>query len=228
MSRLILDIETAGRELESLDEATRDYMLRGAETDEEIAAVRQSLSFYPLTAEVVAIGLLNPDTDKGAVYYQNPPGAEPEPSFEENGLTYEAADEAGILQKFWDTVKSYDQIVTYNGRGFDCPFLLARSAVHKIKPTKDIMPNRYYDDHIDLMDRLNFFGSVRKRFSLDIWCRAMGIESPKTDMTGYQVTDYFREGRSLEIARYCGGDLRATAQLLDRWENYMRFKGGRK
>jgi len=100
--------------------------------------------------------------------------------------------------------------------------------VHKITPTKEIMPNRYYDDHIDLYDRLSFYGSVRRKFSLDIWCRAMGIQSPKTDMTGYQVTDYFREGRSLDIARYCGGDLRATAELLDRWENYMRFnKGGR-
>jgi DNA polymerase elongation subunit (family B) len=226
MSRLILDIETAGRELESLDEATQQYMLRGAETEEEIKLVRESLSFYPLTAEVVAIGLLNPDTGKGAVYFQQAPGSEPHPPFEEDGLKYEAGTEADILRKFWDTVKSYSQIVTYNGRGFDCPFLLARSAVHKIKPTKELMPNRYSDEHIDLMDRLIFFGAVWKRFSLDIWCRAMGIESPKSDITGYEVTGIFREGRSLDIARYCGGDLRATGELLERWENYMRFKPG--
>jgi DNA polymerase elongation subunit (family B) len=226
MSRLILDIETAGRELESLDEATQQYMLRGAESEDEIKLVRESLSFFPLTAEVVAIGLLNPDTDKGAVYYQQAPGSEPELPFEENGLTFEAGTEADVLRKFWDTVKSYDQVVTYNGRGFDCPFLLARSAVHRIKPTKELMPNRYTDEHIDLYDRLSFYGAVRRKFSLDIWCRAMGIASPKTDVTGYEVTDLFRAGRSLDIARYCGGDLRATAQLLDRWENYMRFRPG--
>ncbi len=92
------------------------------------------------------------------------------------------------------------------------------------------MPNRYSDEHIDLMDRLNFFGAVSRRFSLDIWCRTMGIPSPKSDITGYEVTGLFRAGRGLDIARYCGGDLRATRDLLYRWENYMRFspEGGHK
>jgi len=224
MSRLILDIETAGRELESFDEATREYLRRSAEWDgKSEEELRESLSFYPQTAEVVAIGLLNPDTDKGAVYYQQAPGSEPSLPFEEDGIRYEGGAEEDILRKFWETVKSYDQVVTYNGRGFDCPFLLVRSAVHKIRPTKELMPNRYGDEHIDLMDRLSFFGSVRKRFSLDIWCRTLGIPSPKSGITGYEVTGLFRAGRSLDIARYCGGDLRATRDLLLRWENYMRF-----
>lgn len=225
MSRLILDIETAGRELESLDEAVRQYMLRGAETEEEVTAVRESLSFYPHTGEVVAIGLLNPDTEKGAVYFQQPLGAEAALPFEEDGLRFEAGTEADILRKFWETVRSYSSVVTFNGRGFDCPFLLVRSALYNIKPTKELMPNRYSDEHIDLMDRLHFFGAVRKRFSLDMWCRALGIESPKGDITGYDVTGLFRQGRSLDIARYCGGDLRATRDLFFRWEGFMRFGG---
>lgn len=225
MSRLILDIETAGKELESLDEAVGQYMLRGAETEEEISHVRESLSFYPHTGEVVAIGLLNPDTDKGAVYFQQPPGSEAVLPSEEDGLRYEAGTEADILGKFWETVKSYNTVVTFNGRGFDCPFLIVRSALYKIRPTKELMPNRYSDEHIDLMDRLQFFGAVRKRFSLDIWCRALGIESPKGEITGYDVTGLFRQGRGLDIARYCGGDLRATRDLLFRWERYMRFGG---
>ncbi len=202
-------------------------MLRGAETDEEVKLVRESLSFYPQTAEVVAIGLLNPDTDKGAVYFQQAPGSEQSLPFEEEGVKHESGTEEGILNKFWETVKNYDQVVTFNGRGFDCPFLLVRSAVYGIKPTKELMPNRYSDEHIDLADRLIFFGSVRRRFSLDIWCRTLGIKSPKSDITGYEVADLFRAGRSLDIARYCGGDLRATRDLLFRWEECMRF-GGRK
>jgi hypothetical protein len=200
-------------------------MLRGAETEEEVASVRESLSFYPQTGEVVAIGLLNPDTDKGAVYFQQPLGAEAVLPFEEEGLKFEAGTEADILRKFWETVRSYRSVVTFNGRGFDCPFLLVRSALHRIRPTKDLMPNRYSDEHIDLMDRLQFFGAVRKRFSLDMWCRALGIESPKGDITGYDVTGLFRQGRSLDIARYCGGDLRATRDLFFRWEGFMRFGG---
>ena len=223
MSHLILDIETAGLRWDSLDEALQEYMLRGAESPEEREDVKDTLAFYPQTAEIVAIGLLDAEKDKGAVYYQTP-GVDPTLPFEEEGIRFETGTEAEILVKFWDKVKSYKSVVTFNGRGFDAPFLLTRTAVHQIKPTKELMPNRYSDEHIDLMDRLNFFGAVRRRFSLDMWCRTMGIKSPKSGMSGYEVTGAFHSGRSLDIARYCAGDLRATRDLFDRWRSFMRFK----
>ena len=71
------------------------------------------------------------------------------------------------------------EIITFNGRGFDCPFILIRSAVHKIKPTKDLMPNRYNGVHIDLLDQLTFYGASRRKFSLDMWCKTFGIKAPK-------------------------------------------------
>ncbi len=228
MSRIILDIETSGLGLDALDPAMREYMLRSAETKEQVQEVDDTLSFYPLTAQVVAIGLLNADTLKGGMYYLVPPEANKQPALplDEDGVTFEAfTEEAPMLEKFWDTVKGYKSVVTYNGRGFDCPFLLTRSAIHKIKPTKELMPNRYSsDEHIDLMDRLTFFGSVRRRFSLDMWCRAFGIKSPKEEVSGSQVPEMFREGRYLEIARYCARDLFATRELLLYWEKYMRYK----
>ncbi len=72
MTRLILDIETSGVGLDSLDPAMRQYMLRDAETKEQAQEVDDTLSFYPLTAQVVAIGLLNADTLKGEMYYLAP------------------------------------------------------------------------------------------------------------------------------------------------------------
>jgi DNA polymerase elongation subunit (family B) len=225
MSRLILDIETVGRDLESLDEASRSYLLRWAKTEEEVQEVRESLSFYPLTGEIVAIGLLNPEKEKGAVYYQVGDG-EPLLPFEEDGIRFETGTEKDILGKFWSTVKGYDEIVTFNGRSFDCPFILVRSAVHRIRPTKEIMPGRYDGSHIDLLDRLMFFGASRRRFSLDMWCRTFGIESPKAEFTGYEVKDIYRQGRYTDIARYCVGDLRATKSLLEYWERYMKFAPG--
>lgn len=223
MSCLILDIETAGIRWDSLDEAVHEYMLRGAESPEDRETVKDTLAFYPQTAEIVAIGLLDVEKDKGAVYYQTP-GVDPALPFEEEGIRFETGTEAEILVKFWEKTKSYKSVVTFNGRGFDAPFLLTRSAVHRIKPTKELMPNRFSDEHIDLMDRLNFFGAVRRRFSLDMWCRTMGIKSPKSGMSGDEVTGAFHDGRSLDIARYCAGDLRATRDLFDRWRNFMRFK----
>ncbi|MBI5640310.1 MAG: ribonuclease H-like domain-containing protein [Nitrospirae bacterium] len=222
MSRIIFDIETAGRDFDSLDRPVQEYLLRWADTEEEKKDVRESLSFYPLTGEIITIGMLNPDTEKGVVFFQNQ--SDPVLPFEDEGIRYESGTEEEIIRRFWDTVKSYDQFVTFNGRGFDCPFILVRSAVHKIKPLKDLMPNRYGDAHIDLFDQLTFFGASRRKFSLDMWCRTFDIKSPKADgITGYEVRDLYTSGRHIDIARYCAGDLRATAELLAVWEKYMKF-----
>jgi DNA polymerase elongation subunit (family B) len=226
MSRVIFDIETVGKDFGSLEKPVRDYLLRWAGSEEEKKEVEESLSFYPLTGEVIAIGMLNPDTGRGAVYFQN--NRDPLLPFEEDGILYEAGTEEDIIRKFWDAIKSYDQFVTFNGRGFDCPFILVRSAVHRIKPKRDLMPNRYGDAHIDLFDQLSFFGASRRKFSLDLWCRTFGIKSPKEDgITGYEVKELFRAGRHLDIARYCAGDLRATKELLIVWETYLKFSNRR-
>lgn len=222
MSRIIFDIETVGRDFESLDNATQEYLLRYAETEDEKEEIKDRLSFYPLTAEIVAIGLLNPDTQKGFVFFQTI--GEPLLPFEEDNVRYETGTEREILEKFWNVIKDYNQFITFNGRGFDCPFILIRSAVYKIKPKKDLMPNRYNDTHIDLLDQLTFYGASRRRFSLDMWCKTFGIKSPKEGgITGYEIKDLFKAGRYIDIAKYCVGDLRATKELLNFWESYIRF-----
>jgi DNA polymerase elongation subunit (family B) len=222
MSRVILDVETVGKDFESLDRATQEYLLRYAETEDEKEEIKDRLSFYPLTAEIVTIGLLDPDLNKGFAFFQNT--GDPLLPFEEENIRYETGTEAEILRKFWGIIQRYEKIVTFNGRSFDCPFLLIRSAIHKIKPTRELMPNRYSEAHIDLFDQLTFFGASRRRFSLDMWCRAFGIKSPKeSGITGYEVKDLFKTGKYIEIARYCVGDLWATKELFTCWENYIRF-----
>jgi len=222
MPGIIFDIETVGRDFKSLDGPTQEYLLRYAETEDEKKEVKDSLSFYPQTAEIVAIGMLDTDSQKGFSFYQNT--GQPLLPFEEEGVRYETGTEEEIINKFWKVIKDYKQFITFNGRGFDCPFILTRSAVHKIKPKKDIMPNRYGDIHIDLFDQLSFYGATRRKFSLDMWCRTFGIKSPKEDgISGYDVKDLFKAGRFLDIARYCAGDLRATRELLLYWEKYVRY-----
>lgn len=222
MSRIVVDIETIGKDFESFDDTSKEYLLKYAETEDEIRAVKEGLGFSPLTGEIVAIGMLNPDTHKGAVYYQSPEVLQ-EP-LEEEGIEYNADTEAGILRKFWETVRHYDQMITFNGRGFDAPFLLMRSAIHKIKSTKELMPNRYNLSHADLIDLLTFYGAVRRKFSLHMWCNAFGIKSPKDEgITGHEVPRLFKEQQYLQIARYCVGDLYATAELFDYWDKYIRF-----
>lgn len=222
MGRVIFDIETVGIDFESLDPSTQNYMLRFAETEDDEERIKESLSFYPLTGEIVAIGMLNPDSQKGAVYFQTPNDLLL--PFEENGIRYECGTEKEILEKFWSAIKSYDQFITFNGRSFDCPFIIIRSAVNKVKPTRDLMPNRYNGCHIDLLDQLTFFGASKRRFSLDMWCKTFNIKSPKADgITGLDVKDLFKAGKYIDIAKYCAGDLFATRELLLIWEQYIKF-----
>lgn len=226
MSRVIFDIETVGIDFDSLDPYTQEYLLRWADTEDEAEKIKESLSLYPLTGEIVSIGMLNPDTNRGAVYFQAI-GDIPLP-FEEDGIKYESGTESDILNKFWNNIKAYDKFITFNGRTFDCPFIMIRSAINRIKPTRDLLPNRYSGQHIDLLDQLTFYGTSKRRFSLDMWCKTFGIKSPKSPnekgeaITGNDVKRLFQSGRYIDIARYCLRDLLATKELYFIWENYIK------
>src|SRR3990167_7944603 len=162
--RLIFDIETIGNNFDKLDEKAKEFVTKFAQTPEEEQEAKDGLSFSPLTGEVVAIGILNPDTDKGAVYFHDPSGKLEKES--KNNIQYSPlSSEKEVLKEFWETAQLYDQFITFNGRGFDCPFLIVRSAIHKIKPTKKIMGYRFtkaQDLHIDLYDQLTNFGAMRE------------------------------------------------------------------
>src|SRR6266498_3753804 len=219
MPKLIFDIETVGVDFDSLDTQSQEYLIKHARTPEEAEEVKNNLSFSPLTGQIVAIGILNPDTGRGAVYFQAP-GWDKEKS-EEEDVQYFPVTEKQILERFWEIIAHYNQFVTFNGRSFDCPYIMIRSAALKVKPTKNIMPYRYGDEHIDLFDRLGFFGAVRRTMSLHMWCQAFGIKSPKSEgISGDNVAQLFKEGKYLEIAKYCFGDLRATSLLYDYWNKY--------
>jgi uncharacterized protein YprB with RNaseH-like and TPR domain len=80
--------------------------------------------------------------------------------------------EREIIEKFWEYISKFEIFITFNGRGFDCPFLMLRSAILGIKPSRDLMEyNRLRrEPHIDLLDEFTFFGMLRK-FSLDFYCK---------------------------------------------------------
>ena len=223
MSRLIFDIETIGVDFETLDRASQEYLLKFAESAEDKEEAKERLSFSPLTGQIVAIGILNPDTNRGGVYYQSP---EKEAQMtQDDNVQYIPCDEKEILKQFWDIIRHYDQFVTFNGRSFDCPYIMIRSGILKIKPSKNLVPYRYGEEHIDLFDRLSFFGAVRRKMSLHMWCQAFNIQSPKTQgVTGEDVGQLFKDKKYLEIARYCFGDLKATKELFEYWEKYINIK----
>ncbi|HBB57034.1 TPA: 3'-5' exonuclease [Patescibacteria group bacterium] len=232
---LVFDIETIGEDFDGLDDITKETLTKWikkesadeGEYEKSLEDIKNGLGFSPLTGQIVAIGVLDSVKNKGTIYFQSP-GSEGE-DFEEGGYKFRPCSEKEMLEKFWDGAKHYDEFVSFNGRGFDAPFLVVRSAIHKIKPSVDLMAYRYIESqkygakHIDLLDQLSFYGALRRKGGLHLWSRAFGIKSPKEDgVTGDDVAKLFKEGRYEDIARYNVGDLEATKELYEYWREYIK------
>ncbi len=220
MNKVVFDIESLAFPFESFDAEQQEYITKFAKNEEELEDAKLKMNLSPLTAQLLAIGMLNPDTKRGKVLYQS----DVKESFlsEDGMVEYVATDEKGILTVFWDDIKRYNQFITFNGRGFDSPFLILRSAMLGITPSRNLLPYRYDPKiHCDLLDQLTFYGAFR-RYSLDFYCKAFDIKSPKSDgITGLDMKKLFDEKRYKEIAEYCIGDVIATAQLYRIWNEYV-------
>ena len=233
---LIFDIETIGEDYNKLDETTQGslnhWIKKETQNEKEYEAaledLKNGLGFSPLTGEIVAIGVLDSEEDKGGVYYQSPDTDEKES--DENGIKLKPMSEKEMLEQFWKLCEKYQEFVSFNGMGFDVPFLMVRSAINGIKPSKNLMSNRYLTSqkfdakHIDLLDQLSFYGAMRRRGNLHFWCRAFGIKSPKAEgITGDDVGKLFKDKKYLDIAKYNIGDIKATRELFRYWRDYLRF-----
>lgn len=218
MKRLIFDIETIGLEFKALDKGTQEFVLRYAKTKADKQTEIERLGLSPFTGRIVAIGLMDYDTGQGGVYFQTPKAKELIEKIED-GVKYVPGSERQILERFWDAVKNYQQVITFNGRSFDAPYIYIRSLALGVAATKDLMPNRYSTvAHVDLKDQLQFYGAMNARFSFHTVCRAFGIGSPKDNgVTGLDVPILFKKKQYEKIARYCMDDVRATRELYAKW-----------
>ena len=237
MPKLIFDIETVGEKFEELDQKTQevltDWIKKTSLSDEDreitVQNLKDGMGLSPLTAEIVSIAILDLEKNKGAVYYQALGSEKKE--FEENNFVFKPMNEKEILENFWRVAESYDEFITFNGRGFDAPFLAIRSAKQGIKPTRDLLSNRYVNSqkfnakHVDLLDQLTFYGAVWKnKGSLHMWCRLFGIKSPKADnISGDDVARLFQDGEYDKIAKYNAGDVVATGELYKIWEKFIKM-----
>jgi uncharacterized protein YprB with RNaseH-like and TPR domain len=228
MRTLIFDIETVGERWEDLDETTQltlsRWIERSVKNNEEkelqLRDLREGLGFSPLTGKVVAIGLYDLERAQGAVYYV---GADDTPEEVVGDFIMKVRSEEAMLQEFWEGALEYDTFVTFNGRAFDMPFIIHRSVAHGIRPTRELMKYRYLSQqsapyHIDLQDELTWYGSMMRRPSLHLFCRAYGIKSPKAGgVSGDDVAQLFAQKQFRDIALYNSHDVVATKELYEVW-----------
>lgn len=235
MAKLVFDIETSALSLDYFDPAQREYLFRDAErltdavsSEQRRAEIERQFSLWPFTARVVCVAMLNAETCRGQVLYVTPESATPE-SPDETVRFMACADEASLLARFWEVAQHYDHIVTFNGRGFDVPFIYLRSAILDVPISrKDWLGYRFQTEpHCDLAEQLTFYGvsgrdGAARRFNLDFYCKAFGLTSPKAQgVTGADVNRLLEEGRGREIAEYCLRDVEATLELYRIWKQRL-------
>lgn len=226
---LVFDIETVGVDFETLSESQQEFLLRYTESEKDLLKkselvedAKRYLSLYPYTAKIIAIGLFNTEKERAIVLYEN--SENDEWSAEGKIIKYKPASEAQMLKYFWKYASQAEKVISFNGRSFDLPFIMIRSAINKIKPSRNFLKNRFDSSHhIDLLEQLTYFG-LTKKFNLDFYCNAFGIESPKSKgITGMEVKELYRAGRMKEIAIYCGEDVKATYELFKIWNEYLNI-----
>lgn len=219
MKRLVIDIETVGTPWEEHDPYVREYLIKGlSEAEAEEEKRRGALS--PFTGRIVVIGVMNVDDNRMAAFYEIPGKAHLD-TRREGDRTFISGSEKLILEKFWELFDADDRFITFNGRQFDGPFLMIRSAIHGVRPKRDLIGRRYdFHPNCDLREALNFMGTVysrQMRFNLDLACKTFGIESSKSDsIDGRAVETMYRAGKYREIAEYCLEDVRATGELYSK------------
>ncbi len=226
---LVIDIETVPYDLNVLSESQQEYILRYAEREkdeakreEKIEDAIRYLSLYPYTAKIIVIGMLNTETENTLVLFDSE--EKDEWRSDEKKTIYKSMNEKEMIIYFWDCVKKVDKVITFNGKNFDIPFIMLRSALLNIKPSKNLMKNRYnISNHIDLLEQFTFYGTTRK-FNLDFYCHAFGIESPKSKgITGMEVKELYKAGRIKDIAIYCGDDVKSTFKLFKIWNENLNI-----
>jgi predicted PolB exonuclease-like 3'-5' exonuclease len=219
MKKLVIDIETVGTPWEELDAYVREYLIKGL-SDGDAEETRRAGGLSPFRGRIIAIGVINIEDGRSCAMYEVP--GQTQLSIEKAGQrTYISGSEKQILEKFWEFFEGDSRFITFNGRQFDGPFLMIRSAINGIVPKRDLVGYRYgFHPNCDLREALNFFGTTNARqfkFNLDLACKVFGVETSKGEgLDGRSVETWYRAGRHREIADYCLDDVRATCELYEK------------
>lgn len=132
---------------------------------------------------------------------------------------FNAEQERKLLQIFWEWISERTpELVTFNGKWFDVPFLLKRSWYQNVKPTVQYDTQRWRsNNHFDLMLILN--QGERRKGNLELLTRRkLGWELPFKDIHPYQL---LIEGRTKDIQARCEADAKATWALWVSRDGYF-------
>ena len=146
--------------------------------------------------------------------------------------TLDGESERDKITKFLTFIEDFNpRLVSFNGRGFDLPMIMARAMCYDLSAaayfeTNDRDNNKSkwenyrsrYDGrfHLDLLDHISDFGAVRG-LKLDHICASVGLPG-KYDVHGDQVLQLYYAGEQAKIDEYCRSDVLNTYWLFLKYE----------
>ena len=145
-------------------------------------------------------------------------------------LGEETDSEAELLGRFFSGIEKYSPIlISWNGKGFDCPVINYRSLLHGVCSSIywdhgdtnqnfkwNNYLNRYHMRHLDVMDYMSAF-QANARAPLDEIAVMLGFPG-KMGIDGSQVCDHFLAGKLDIIRNYCEAD------VLNTYLVYLKFQ----
>jgi len=155
----------------------------------------------PLTGRVVAIGLLvNAECGMRNAEFRI--------------IGHE--DEAATLREFWEVCRGemgrINEMIGFNSRAFDLPFLIRRSFKHRVPVPFGIRRGRYWGDEMVDLRELWQLGDRQARGSLDTVARHLGVGQKNGD--GAAFAALWQSDREKALA-YLKNDLELTARVAE-------------
>lgn len=210
IAKLILDIETAPceRAADFLEDPKPPSNYKNPE----------AIASYVENAKVEALAKCGLDPDLGRIVAL---GWMLEGQEEPTVRTCRAeVDEADALKELWRLVVlpsgAHRPLVTFNGNGFDLPFLMRRSLyLGMVYPQLNI--DRFRTTHIDLMAKLTFNG-ILKAHSLKFYAKRFCLPV-EDDTKGADIPALVRDGSDTAwraIHDHCKADVLTTYLLASR------------
>ena len=131
-------------------------------------------------------------------------------------------DERKLLVDFFDLLNSYytkpqHALCGHNIKEFDIPYICRRATIHglELPSILDLQGKKPREtNHLDTLE-LWKFGDRKNFISLDLLCRVLGVQTPKTDISGEQVARVYRDEKDLpRITEYCERDVVAVGDIM--------------
>ncbi len=228
MATLIFDIETTGKNWDDIPESTQYALTKwigqlpisDAEKERLSEEAQEKLGLSPFTGEVISLAMYDLERKQGVVYFVADDSVL---DYSDGGWKYKVRTEKEMLEDFWESARSYNVFVTFNGRSFDIPFLIHRSLILGVRPSIELSGQRYVNRqtspyHVDLLDEFSFYGAMQRRPSLQLLCNSYGITYTKEGMGGEDVTEFFTKKKYRDIAEKNAADVVATTELFEKWK----------